>query len=126
AGGRRLLAAEPARARRQLHVEIGAGAAELERGEVELRQLRRAPRQRADVREPPRRALAVLVAEAAEPEEVLREPALAFEPAQLRVDLRGPVVRRPAGAGPSCVEIEIRLAEELRLRGDACRVGGDP
>src|SRR6188472_2188548 len=56
-----LLSAEPARAGRQLHVELRPWTAKLERGKIEARQLRRPPRDRAHVIEPAARALAVLV-----------------------------------------------------------------
>src|SRR5205823_1046945 len=87
-------------------VERRARAAELEAGEPELREPRRAPGERAGMREPARRALPVLVGEAAEPEEVLREATLAVLGSKVRVDLTRPVVRRPACTRPPGVQIQ--------------------
>ena len=77
------------------------------------------------MREPARRALPVLVGEAAEPEEVLREATLAVLGSKVRVDLTRPVVRRPACTRPPGVQIQVCPLEELRLLRHACRVGRD-
>src|SRR5207247_4902357 len=76
AGRGLLLPAEPARARRESDAQLRTRAAELEAREPELRQLRAAPCECAYVIEPARGALPVRVGEPAEPEKVLREPAL--------------------------------------------------
>ena len=110
----------------EAQAQVGSGAVQLERGELEPRQLRGAPRERAHVLQPAARAVPVRVGQAAEREEVLGEPPLALERRQLRVDLSGPVVGRPRGAGPARPHVGVRAPEGRDLLRDAAELGRDP
>ena len=96
-----LPATDPARARREAQLELGAGPTKLDPLELELGQRGRSARDRIDVRFPAGVAGRVVRAEPAEPEQVVGEPSLRRFFAQLGIGDAGPVRGRPGDRRPS-------------------------
>ena len=115
--GERLEATEPARAFDEAEIELRARPTQLEAREPELRQPRRAAAQRAQVLAPAGGSLPVAVGKAAEAQQVGGEAPLRLERLEVRVDLAGPVVGRPARDDPARLHVQLRAAQEAQLLG---------
>src|SRR4029079_12424112 len=99
---------------------------QLEACEAELRQPRRTAAERAQVLAPAGGSLPVDVCKPAEAQQVGGEAPLRVELLEVRVDLAGPVVGRPARDDPARLPVQLRAAQEAELLGSPGVVGAEP